>query len=138
MLLTRRRALFSVAGAGVLHEATAEAAQRSTETTEVERQSLEALKEIARHLGTLEDPAVIELIRAAQRNFLRANQRFPEFIEIGISVWEQMYDWHIHTQQPLTLVRLNDGRYGMTTMMTTLVLTVGAAANYVGPGAANP
>ena len=138
MLLTRRRVLFSVTGAGVLHEATAEGAQRAAETTEVERQSLEALKEIARHLGTLQDPAIITTIREAQRQFLRANQRYPEYIEVGISVWEQMYDWHIHTQQPLSLVRLADGRYGMATLMSTLVLTVGAAASYVGPGSPNP
>jgi hypothetical protein len=138
MLLTRRRVLFSVTGAGVLHEATAEGGQRSSESTELDKQSVAALQDIAAQLRAFGDPPVITTIRDAQRQFLRANQRFPEFIEVGISVWEQLYDWHIHTQQPLTIARLNDGRYAMTTLMSTLVLNVGAAATYVGPGSPNP
>jgi len=140
MLLTRRGVLFGVTGVGVLRGAVAGAAQQrassSAADTEIEKQSLEALQAIGQHLRTLEAPAAIGTIREAQRMFLRANQRFPEFIEIGIGVWEDLYDWHVRTQQPLTIVRLNDGRYGMSTLLSTLVLSVGAAPTYIGPGSA--
>ena len=41
-------------------------------------------------------PAVTTL-RDRQRQFFRLNQRFPECIDVGIRVWEQMQDWHIGT-----------------------------------------
>jgi hypothetical protein len=27
-----------------------------------------------------------------QRSFLKAHQKFPDFIEVGIDVWESVYD----------------------------------------------
>ena len=61
-------------------------------------------------------------IREQQRVFLRANQKFPDFIEIGINVWESVYDWHVRHQQPLSISRNAEGRYTMMVALTTLVL----------------
>lgn len=71
-------------------------------------------------------------IRQQQRMFLKASQKFPEFIEIGINVWDRLYDWHVRHQQPLNIGRRDDGRYAMTFMFTTLVLRPEQTDNYVG------
>jgi hypothetical protein len=73
-------------------------------------------------------------IREQQRTFLKANQKFPDFIEIGIGVWENLYDWHVRHQQPLDVNRTGDGRYVMTVMFTTLVLRPEQDSTYVGFG----
>jgi hypothetical protein len=71
-------------------------------------------------------------IRQQQRIFLKASQKFPEFIEIGINIWDRVYDWHVRHQQPLNIGRRDDGRYAMTFMFTTLVLRPEQTDNYIG------
>jgi len=73
-------------------------------------------------------------IREQQRIFLRANQKFPDIIEIGINVWESVYDWHVRHHQPLSVVRNPEGRYAMTVGFTTLILRPDYVENYVGVG----
>jgi hypothetical protein len=55
-------------------------------------------------------------------------------MEVGIGVWENVYDWHVRHQQPLNLARLGDGRYAMTVMQTTLILRTDQTESYVGYG----
>jgi hypothetical protein len=73
-------------------------------------------------------------IRDQQRGFLKANQKYPDFIEVGISVWENVVDWHIRHQQPLSVSRSSEGRYIMAVGFTTLILRPELSDNYVGPG----
>ncbi len=73
-------------------------------------------------------------IREQQRVFLRANQKFPDFLEIGIAVWEGVYDWHIRHQLPVSITRTTDGRYAMAVMLTTLVLRPDQPEAYIGVG----
>ena len=76
----------------------------------------------------------LERIREQQRVFLKSNHKFPDFVEVGIDVWENVYDWHVRHQQPLTATRTADGRYVMTVMFTMLILRPDQASNYVGYG----
>lgn len=139
---TKRRAALVGFGAAAasLGAGFVEAGQRGAEaTSESTRRISEAVEELARHARAAraqEDPPVIRTIREAQTAFLRANQRFPACIEVGISVWEQMWDWHVHTGQQVVIGQVADGRYGMTVFLTTLVLHPGAGTTYVGPGSA--
>ncbi len=139
MQANRRRMLFSLAPvAGVLGATTVEAAQRSnTGPSDTERRVADAADEIVRQIRAQGDPSVLRTIRDAQTAFLRANQRFPEFIEVGIGVWEQLWDWHVHTGQQPVIGQVSDGRYGMKVFLTTLVLHPGATTAYVGPGSAS-
>jgi hypothetical protein len=75
----------------------------------------------------------IAQIREQQRIWMRTAQKFPDFIEIGLGVWEGLFDWHVRFQQPINMTRLPDGRYAMSFMFTTLVLRPEVDANYVGP-----
>ena len=73
-------------------------------------------------------------VREQQRVFLKANQKFPDFIEVGIAVWETIFDWHVRHQQPLSVSRSGEGRYIMAVAFTTLILRPELGENYVGAG----
>jgi hypothetical protein len=73
-------------------------------------------------------------IREQQRTFLRANQKFPDFLDVGIGVWESVHDWHVRHQSPLTVTRLGDGRYAMSVLFTTLILRPDQSETYIGFG----
>ena len=107
----------------------AQSAPRADDAPEVAR-AIDALR------GVIErrlPPPFVELaaIREQQRTFLKASQKFPEFIEVGIDIWERVYDWHVRYQQPAGIARRDDGRYTMTYMFTTLVLRPEQADDYV-------
>jgi hypothetical protein len=79
--------------------------------------------------------ADLRQIRQAQRTFLKANYKFPDFLEIGPGVWDRVYDWHLrHHQQAPTIDRRADGRYTMVFTMTTLIMRPELDDNYVGFG----
>jgi hypothetical protein len=78
--------------------------------------------------------ATVAIIRAQQNTFLRANQKFPDFIDAGIEAWQALYDWHVKNHQPITTTRLPDGRYGLAFMFTTIVLRYENTANFIGLG----
>ena len=73
-------------------------------------------------------------IRQQQRIFLKASHKYPDFIEVGVNVWERLFDWHVRHQLPLTVVRRDDGHYTMAFMFTTLVLRPDQADGYVSFG----
>ena len=61
-------------------------------------------------------------------------QKFPDFIDVGIDVWERLLYWHIKYRQPLTVLRTNDGHYGTPFMATTLLLRPEQTAGYISWG----
>lgn len=77
---------------------------------------------------------VVAQIREQQRIFIRGSQKYPDFMEIGLHVWEALHDWHVSQLQPVPVTRTPDGRYTMLFMFTTLVLRPDLDPNYVGFG----
>jgi hypothetical protein len=71
-------------------------------------------------------------VRQQQRTWLLATRKYPDFLEIGLDVWDNVYDWHVAYQQPLSVQRLADGRYGMAFMFTTLLLRSDLNPEFVG------
>jgi hypothetical protein len=94
--------------------------------------SLDRLREVIDR-GFLVSPELAR-VREQQRVFLRANHKFPDFLEVGISVWESVYDWHVRHQRPVEILRNAEGRYAMTVMETTLVLRPEQVETFVGFG----
>jgi hypothetical protein len=74
----------------------------------------------------------IAAVRDQQRTFLRANGKFPDFIEVGSDVWQQVYDWHVRFQQPIALGRTAEGRYTILLLATNVVMRPDMAAGFVG------
>jgi hypothetical protein len=76
---------------------------------------------------------VLGKIRPLMELYFRLNTRFPDFIDIGVSVFFDLYDWHVKHGQPLMITRGPDGRYWMQFMFTTMVVRSEVDANYIGP-----
>ena len=76
----------------------------------------------------------VALVRQQQRVFLRANHKYPDFLEVGVDVWESVYNWHILHRQPIEASRLGDGRYTLRFMITNLLMRTDSAPDYVGLG----
>ncbi len=74
----------------------------------------------------------VEKIRDALSVFLRANQKYPDFVDVGYLVFHALYDWHVHNRLPLTVGRSADGRYGLGFMFTRLILRPDAVPDFIG------
>jgi hypothetical protein len=74
----------------------------------------------------------IAAVREQLRTFLRTNGKFPDFIEVGTDVWQQVYDWHVRFQQPIALGRTAEGRYTILLLATNVVMRPDMAAGFVG------
>lgn len=71
-------------------------------------------------------------VRDAQLTHLRANGKFPDYLELGTTLWYSVHDWHIRWQQPLTLGRDNLGRYTLLFSQTVLIMRADAIPTFMG------
>ena len=71
-------------------------------------------------------------VREAQLNHLRANGKFPDYMEVGTTPWFAVHDWHVRWQQPLTLGRDNLGRYTLLFNQTYLIMRIDAIPAFMG------
>jgi hypothetical protein len=124
--------LAGLAGAFGFPPPAAGAQQRRDESDERTAAAVDELRKVVDR-GLQVSPELAR-IREQQRIFMRANQKFPDYIEIGIGVWENVYDWHVRHQRPVLIGRTTDGRYTMTVMETLLLLRPEQAETFVGFG----
>ena len=111
-----------------------EQARRDPADDAAEMKVADAIDRLRQSLERQHESPEVSQIRAQQRTFLKANQKFPDYMDIGIDVWERMHDWHVRTRQPPTIVRTNDGRYGMLFGVTTLLLQPQQVGSYISWG----
>ena len=90
-----------------------------------------AINNLGNRIGQLQSFAEVSGVRKSQYDYLRANGKFPDFIDIGLDVWAGIYDWHVRMQQPLVLGRDASGHYTMMLAFTTLVLHQEAVPAYI-------
>jgi|GEM_PF-3175596 len=64
--------------------------------------------------------------------YLRTTGRFPEYIDVGIDVFYEAYDWHVRHQQPLQLSRQAGSRLAIVFMFTQLVLRPEQERTFIG------
>ena len=70
-------------------------------------------------------------IRRQFATFLKANQKYPDYCEIGPSIFTDLYDWHVRYQQPLELSRV-DNRTAIRFMFTWMILRPEQGELFVG------
>lgn len=113
-------------------------------------QDANAEREIARVLREIRDELVamrrdatssrmptspgLVAIRRNQRQFLKSNQKFPDFMEVGAGVWDELVDWHVRTLRQVNVSLRPDGRYTMPFLQTNIVLRVDFDDDLVGLG----
>ena len=98
-------------------------------TTEID-QTLDGLASLVRS-NTVAFGFVPKL-RDAYTLYWRTHGKFPEFCEVGTSVFYDIYDWHIKNRLPIPVSRFADGRMSITFMYTQLLVRIDQAADYVG------
>jgi hypothetical protein len=124
--------LAGLAGAFGFSSPAAGAQQRRDESDERTAAAVDELRKVVDR--GLQVSAELARIREQQRIFMRANHKFPDYIEVGIGVWENVYDWHVRHQRPVLVGRTTDGRYTMTVMETLLLLRPDQSETFVGFG----
>jgi hypothetical protein len=76
--------------------------------------------------------SALERIRKHQHDWLKSQQKYPDFIEVGLAVWDGLHDWHVRYQHPMSITRLDDGRYAMAFMFTTVLLRPDMQTDWIG------
>ena len=74
----------------------------------------------------------IAAVRLRLTDYLRAQMKYPDFLDIGTDIWQSMYDWHVRNMQPIVMNRDPQGRYTLQFMATMLVLRPDLVPNYIG------
>jgi hypothetical protein len=136
-----RRELITAGAAGSLSATPGLARPLPVEEQQADR---EGQREIARMIQGVErtlDNALltsslahgfVPKLRENMEQFLRANNKFPDFIDVGAAVFFDIYDWHVKNRQQLTVARVADGRYAMQFMFSSLVLRPEQDRNFIG------
>lgn len=64
--------------------------------------------------------------------YLKTSGKFPEFCDVGTSVFFEVYDWHVKHQQQIQITRMGDQRLMIQFMFTQLILRWENDSNYIG------
>lgn len=107
---------------------------RSSSSSETDEKTLKAIEEIRDLLNAANGGQVPELatIRQLQRDFLKGRGKFPDFIEIGVDIWDALMNWHVRTRQVPQVSRTADGRYAMAVFQSNLILRHDVSNSYIG------
>jgi hypothetical protein len=104
----------------------------------------EGQKEIARQLESVDSTlrnafltssvahGTIVRLRNDMEMFLRGNNKFPDYVEVGVAIFWEIYDWHVRYRQEITVTRDVAGRYALRFMFTQLILRPDQDRNYLG------
>ena len=71
-------------------------------------------------------------IREMFTTFMRANFKFPDYMEIGMDVFYDLYDWHIKHNRQMEVSRVLDNRMAIRFMFTLMVLRPEQDPKYLG------
>ena len=129
-----RRELLSAAVIGSAPGVPGVEAGQDTDLREVTR-VLEGIRDELRAERTTCAAAIcpgVSQLRRLQRVFLKGNRKYPDFIDVGIELWEEVHDWHLETRQAVAIGRQPDGFYTLAFGPTTLLLKPEAPDDFVG------
>jgi hypothetical protein len=74
----------------------------------------------------------VSTLRKVFETFVKSHGKFPDFCDIGLGVFYDIYDWHIRNRQQIIVIRQQDNRYTIQFMFTTLMVRFENEPNYVG------
>jgi hypothetical protein len=134
--MVRRRQLLTTAmfGGFVAHPGAVEEAVQSPAERQFQafQDIVDGVKNIGRVIETAHSFTEIGEVRLRQVAFLRAEGKFPDFIDLGVDVWMGVHDWHIKHGLPMPLGRDANNRYTIMLLATTLVLRPDFVPTHIG------
>jgi hypothetical protein len=71
-------------------------------------------------------------IRSRYTTHIRSAGKFPDFLEIGVDVFYQVYDWHVRHNQQIQITRVAEQRFAIQWMFTQLILRWEQDPKYIG------
>ena len=71
-------------------------------------------------------------VKATIEKWAKITGRFPEFLDIGLGVFYDVYDWHVRHNQQIQITRNADNRIMIVFMFTQLIVRWENDLNYVG------
>lgn len=71
-------------------------------------------------------------VKSAIEKYAKTSGKFPEYCEVGLSVFHDVYDWHVRHQQQIQITRLAEQRTAIQFMFTQLILRWENVETYVG------
>ena len=74
----------------------------------------------------------IGTIRDRLTLYLRSSGKFPDFCEIGTTLFYEVYDWHVKHGQQIQIVRIAEQRFAIQFMFTQLVVRWENDPHYIG------
>lgn len=74
---------------------------------------------------------VVGSVKSRIEQYLKTSGKFPEFCDIGTSVFFEIYGWHVKHQQQIQITRLADQRLMIQFMFTQLILRWENDSNYI-------
>ena len=85
-------------------------------------QELERLNGVVDSTSRVTTGSYLGEIRSRFTTHLRSSGRFPEFMEIGVDPFYEVYDWHVRHQQQIQITRISEQRFAIQWMFTQLIL----------------
>ena len=71
-------------------------------------------------------------VKSAIEKYAKVSGKFPEYCEIGLAVFHDIYDWHVRYQQQIKITRIAEQRIAIQFMFTQLILRWENAESYIG------
>jgi hypothetical protein len=131
-MVDRRQLLKTAMFGGFAARDTADAAAQAALPERQAREIVDVLKGVSKAIDTAHSFTEIAEVRLRQVAFLRAEGRFPDFIDVGIDVWMGVYDWHVKHALPVPIGRDASNRYTIMLLATTLVLRPDMVPSLIG------
>lgn len=99
---------------------------------ELSASDLNGITSAVRALQHLTPSGDIDQINERRRTHFKSNQKFPAYIDVGLTVWERLNVWFLENRLPLTIRRTPEGRMEMDYMFTTVILKWEMADGLIG------
>jgi hypothetical protein len=71
-------------------------------------------------------------VRDVIEKYTKASGKFPEYCDIGLGIFYDVYDWHVRNQQQIQVTRIADQRMAIQFMFTQLIVRWESDSNFVG------
>ncbi len=71
-------------------------------------------------------------VKTEIEKYAKVSGKFPEYCDVGLGVFYDVYDWHVRHQQQIQISRIADQRMAIQFMFTQLILRWENDRDYIG------